>query len=639
MSEMIQNDLQQAVEQGLLQKSSSENILRLFKQDDVESWMLESVCELVKDKQWQELNDRFYKTLAFGTGGLRGRTIGKIITKAEHGAGGPNGRPQYPAVGSNAMNYFTVGCATRGLTSYVIRKFPGETPRIVISHDSRHFSREFAESTAQIISLMGGMAYLFEDSRSTPELSFAVRHLKAHAGIMITASHNPPHDNGYKVYFQDGGQVVEPHATAIIKEVSSVKASSKPAANHGAIISIGAEIDNAYLGVLKTLVIEEQALLAQAPDLRVVYTPLHGTGIRIIPRILEIFGINAIIPKTQAIQDGRFSTVQSPNPENPEAFAVALGLAKQEGADIVLATDPDADRMGVAARNREGEYEMLTGNQIGSLLAVYRLDRMFAKNILNDKNASHAAIIKTFVTTDLQKAIARRYGVKCIETLTGFKYIGEKLKDYEQQLGGRSAETAEQWRNRLLTKSTYYVFGGEESYGYSAADDVRDKDANAAVLMCVELAAYAASCEKNILEMLNELYLQYGFYWERLGTLAFEGAEGAEKIKKLLQSYKENSPQSWNGLAVQKIQNFAQEKYSDVDGKLIPPELMYIFHLDTGYRVAVRASGTEPKIKYYFFGRADVEDPEKLPQIKRELKKSLDDFWAFTQQDVKNRVG
>jgi phosphoglucomutase len=319
-------------------------------------------------------------------------------------------------------------------------------------------------------------------------------------------------------------------------------------------------------------------------------------------------------------------------------MTLGVELAKEEQADLVFATDPDADRMGVAVKNRDGEFEMLTGNQIGSILAAYRLERMFAKGILNKENANRAAIIKTFVTTDLQKAVAEAYGVKCVETLTGFKYIGEKLNDYEKAAGGRSNTPPEKWREKRLEKSTFFVFGGEESYGYSGSDDVRDKDANAAVLMCAEVASYAASFDMNLLEYLDQIYLRYGFYWEKLGTLTFEGAEGAEKIKKLLQNYKQKPPTTWNNFKVNRIQNFSEEKFSDVDGKLIPSELMYMFHLDSNYRIAVRASGTEPKIKFYFFGCSKVEDELELANAKDALKQSLEDLWKYTQKDVEARV-
>ncbi|MFH1066338.1 MAG: phospho-sugar mutase [bacterium] len=628
-----------AVQEGRLQSSSAENIFSLLNQSAAEPCVQASVRELVEEAHWTELNDRFYKTLTFGTGGLRGRTIGKIITQAEQGAGSPQGRPQHPAIGTNAMNDWNVRRAAQGLVNYLLKQFPNEPPKIVVAHDTRHFSRQFAELTANVAAQTGGTAYLFEAERSTPELSFAVRHLKAHAGVVITASHNPPHDNGFKVYFQDGGQVVEPHASAIIKEAQAAQATQPAARQGGKVVAIGEDIDRVYMEALKNLVLEPDVIRQQAQKLKIVYTPLHGTGGRIIPRLLEHFGFQLSLQKKQAVPDGRFPTVKSPNPENAEALSLGVEQAKQENADLVFGTDPDADRMGVAVKDRNGEFEMLTGNQIGSVLAAYRLERMFAQGILNRANAARAAIIKTFVTTDLQKTIAKSYGVKCVETLTGFKYIGEKLKDYELAAGGREeGMTAEAWRKRRLERGTFFVFGGEESYGYTGSDDARDKDANAAVLMCAEAAAYAALQGMTLVDYLDALYLKHGFYWEKLGALTFEGAEGAAKIKKLLQSYQANPPTAWDGRRVNSVQDFSREKFADVDGKIIPSEMMLLFHLDEGFRIAVRGSGTEPKIKFYFFGRAEVKDSAALAETKDFLRRALDELWTFTQNDVQARI-
>jgi phosphoglucomutase len=405
------------------------------------------------------------------------------------------------------------------------------------------------------------------------------------------------------------------------------------------VVDLGREIDEAYLKALGTLILEPGMIRDHAQKVRFVFTALHGTGIKVVPEMLERFGFACSVEKTQAEPDGRFPTVSSPNPENSEALAMGVEQARREKADVVFATDPDADRMGVAVRDARGEYVMLTGNQIGSIMAAYRLERLFAQGVLNPGNAGRAALIKTFVTTDLQKSMAEAYGVKCVETLTGFKYIGEKLKDYEMQAGGRGDESAEEWRARLLEKSTFFVFGGEESYGYSGGDYVRDKDANAAVLMCAEAAVHAAVEGRTLLDYLDGLYVKHGFYSEKLGTLTFEGADGAARIRRLLDSYQSDRPAVWGGMKVEALQNFAVDSFRDIDGKEIPKELMLMFHLQDGYRVAVRGSGTEPKIKFYFFGRAQVGSASELESARRAVKARLDGLWEFTREDAGRRAG
>ncbi len=638
MSE-LRNQLQPAVEGGKLLESARDNILFLLEETGGDAWETDSVQELIQGEQWTELNDRFYQTLKFGTGGLRGRTIGKVVTEAEKGTQGENMPPQRPAVGTNVMNTFNLTRATLGLVNYIKKNFPDAAPKVVISHDTRYFSREFAELAASIVKQRGGTAYLVREERSTPELSFAVRYYQAHAGVMLTASHNPPHDNGFKAYFADGGQLVEPHASGVVDEVMALTSAAVEADGEGEIITIGDELDAAYLDTLAGLVLEPEVIKEQAESLKVVFTPIHGTGIQTVPKILDRFEFDYAVVEDQAAPNGGFPTVKSPNPENGEALALAIEKAKFLDADFVAATDPDADRMGVAVRDAHGAYQLLTGNQIGSVIAAYRLERLFNAGVLTPDNAKNAALIKTFVTTDLQKAIADGYGVKCVETMTGFKYIGEKLNDYEKAAGGRPADTDEAaWRDILLAKSTYFVFGGEESYGYSAGDAVRDKDANAAVLMFAEVAAWCKSNELTILDFLDSLYLKYGFYLEQLGTLTFEGAEGAAKIQRLLASYVENTPTIWGPKAVEKMQNFETDDVFDCDGKAIPKQMMLIFHLAGGARVAVRGSGTEPKIKYYFFAKEDVSSADVLTDTKAQVKQMLDDLWTFTQEDVEKRT-
>src|SRR5213080_479713 len=474
-------------------ESSAKNIRSLLTAAPTDLYF-NSVNQLADSCEWSELNDRFYQTLAFGTGGLRGRTIGKIVTTAECGAARDDERPEFPCVGTNAMNFFNVNRATRGLVAYLDdwngREKISARPKLVIAHDPRFFSKEFTELAAKVATENGCDACVFDGPRSVPELSFAVRYLKASAGIVITASHNPPYDNGYKVYFSDGAQVIEPHASGIIAKVNAITTESfKPVSRdqQGKVSTIGKDIDQAYMRRLETLILDPQ-VIREAKLLRVIYTPLHGTGSVIIKPMLTRLGFNFQVVSEQDRFDGGFPTVKSPNPEYAEALTMAINLAQKEDADLVVATDPDCDRMGAAVRGKDGTMKLLTGNQTGSILAWYRIKTLFDKGVLNEQNASRAVIIKTFVTTDLQKAIAEHYGLRCVETLTGFKYIGEKLGKYEraipEQLRQNYAHLTEHETRRLrLAHSSFYVFGGEESYGYSGADFVRDKDGNGAVIM------------------------------------------------------------------------------------------------------------------------------------------------------------
>jgi len=640
MSREFKQAIESAVQEGKLSTDSAENVGRLMRESKQVPRMVASIQELVDTCEWEELNDRFFRTLAFGTGGLRGRTIGKVVTKAEMGKPTALGRPEFPAVGTNCMNYGNVARATQGLVNYLKKNFSGKAPSVVFAHDTRHFSREFAELSARTVAAAGGTAYLFAEDRSTPELSFAVRHLGAQAGVEITASHNPPHDNGYKVYFSDGAQIVEPHASGIIREVEAVQEPEvDPHPKQGGkVVVLGQEVDTAYLEALKELVIEGEMLKKEGAKLRVVYSPLHGTGVRIVPAMLKGVGVEASLVASQEKGDGRFPTVKSPNPENGEALALGIEQAKKEKADLVLATDPDADRMGVAVRNSSGEYELITGNQIGSLLSAYRIDRMRAKGWIRPGEEKCCCLIKTFVTTDLQKEIAGSAGMRCVETLTGFKYIGEKLGVYEKQAGGRGQMGAEEWRKKRMEKSTFFVFGGEESYGYSGGDYVRDKDANGAVLMFVEAAAWAKSQGRNLLEEMDEIYRRHGLYLEKLGTLEMPGAEGAKQIAQAVESYQSRPPKVWGGRKVVGVIDFEKGCHRDVEGQEIPKERMLIFDLGEGFRVAVRASGTEPKMKCYFFGKRKVGAKEDLGRAKQELAGELNELWSWTQADAKKRA-
>jgi phosphoglucomutase len=650
--EQLNSQIQSAVAAGQLMKSAAKNIHALLAGAPSDLY-LRAIDELVSAGEWLELNDRFYQTLAFGTGGLRGRTIGKIVTAAERGNAAPNERPEFPCFGTNAMNLFNISRATRGLIAYLQdwnrrEKIPAK-PKIVIAHDPRFFSDEFAGLAAKVAAENGCDAFVFEGPRSVPELSFTVRYLRANAGVVITASHNPPYDNGYKVYFSDGAQVIEPHASGIIAKVNSITSETftpLPKDRQGTVTTIGKDIDEAYMRRLETLILNPQ-VIRQAKSLRIIYTPLHGTGSVIIKPMLKRLGFNFQVVPEQDRFDGGFPTVKSPNPENAEALTMAIDLAQKEGADLVVATDPDCDRMGAAVRAKNDKMKLLTGNQIGSLLAWYRTKRLFEKGVLNKENASRAVIIKTFVTTDLQKAIAEHYGLRCVETLTGFKYIGAKLGKYERAIPKEIRQnyadlTEDETRRLRLEHSSFYVFGGEESYGYSGADFVRDKDGNGAVIMFCEVAAYAKSRGQTIDQLLDEIFATFGYFAEKNGSLVFEGAEGANKIARLVESYRTNPFSEVLGSKVASVKSFETETIQDVEGDEIPKEKMSIFELEDRTRIAVRPSGTEPKIKYYLFAQRRPEngkfDSAELDRIKAQVEKKLDRLWDWLQKDAQSRL-
>jgi len=649
----LTSTIQAAAASGKLLESSAKNILSMLESSS--SPIDEaSIRELAESDNWKELDNRFFRQLAFGTGGLRGRSIGLTVTRAEQGAPQPLDRPEFPCVGTNAMNYLNISRATQGLVAYV-KEYYASTgrsgkPSICICHDTRFFSREFGELAAKVITENGCDAYLFEGPRSTPELSFAVRFTKSQAGINITASHNPPQYNGYKVYFEDGSQVVEPHASGIIDRVNATETdvyTPVSATEQGKVISMGEDIDEAYMRRLETLPLDPE-LIRRASSLKIVFTPLHGVGGVIIKPMLQRLGFQLLTVAEQEVPDGRFPTVKSPNPENPEALSMAIALANETNSDLVIATDPDDDRMGIAARDSEGNMELLTGNQIGSLIAWYRAKKHFDLGILNDSNKSRGVIIKTFVTTDLQKAIAEKLGLRCVETLTGFKYIGEKLGKYEAAIPeelrqGYSELSEEETRKLRLEHSSLYVFGGEESYGYSGSDFVRDKDGNSAAVMISEVAAYAKSESLTLGSLLDRIYREFGYYLERGQSLTMEGAEGAGQIKKLVDSYAANPPTEIDGSAVVSITNFATEAIVDIEGDTVPHEAMLMITLADERRTAVRPSGTEPKIKYYMYA---VKKPAtgakfseaELEEIKPRVAASLDGLWTALKADAEARL-
>ena len=631
--------LESAIQAAALSPSAVENIRAFFHSPSSEAWARESVAQLIEAAEWNELNDRFYTVLKFGTGGLRGRTIGKTITAAERGSHPAPARPEFPAAGSAVMNDALVTKATKAVVRYAAKCFVGQQPRLVIACDTRHFSPEFSQAAAEAAAAEGTEVFLFDGPTPTPELSFAVRDLKAHAGVMLTASHNPYHDNGYKIYFSDGGQIVEPHASGIFAEMQSIDSLQMPSPFTGSITTIGAAIDEKYSAALRDLVINPQLLAQQQGKLKLVFTPLHGTGIRIVPKVLSSLGFPPILVEEQCTQDGNFPTVKSPNPENPEAFIIASRLAKSIQADAVFGTDPDADRMGLLVPDSSGELVTLSGNQIGVLMASYRIDQLFRCGVVNAENASRAAIIKTFVTTGLLRVMAEAKGMKCIDTLTGFKHIGTKLLEYEQKAGGRKPGLSGiEWRDQLLKQSTYCVFASEESFGYLATDFVRDKDANAATVMLLETLAYAKSTGVSLLEFLDSIYVQHGFYAERLQTITMEGEAGSRKIKKLLDSYESAPPKMYGNIPVTGVRNFAKDHFTDADGRVIPAELMLIFDLEGGTSIAVRGSGTEPKIKYYYMAQQPVASRDQLSEVKAAVNAQLDAFSKITLTDVEARL-
>ncbi len=651
----LRDSILQAGQTGHLLDSTVSALLEWVDGSFCPDWAREAIAELVAGGHWGELNDRFFQTMAFGTGGLRGRTIGRVTPASERGTPGPLGEPEHAAVGTNVVNDFTVVRATLGLFRYTQRYLAEneifDVPKLVICHDVRHFSRYFCELAASTWSQAGGLALIFDGPRSTPQLSFSIRQLKAHAGVNITASHNPPHDNGYKAYFIDGGQLVPPHAGGIVGEVSAIALEEVPAyltIDLSRVVTLPKEVDDGYEEVLEESVLDA-GLLEEFPP-TVVFTPNHGCGqVSVLP-VLERFGVKVHCVAEQMPMDGRFPACASPNPENAGAYELALALAEETGAEAVIATDPDADRLGCGARDRAGKMVLYTGNQLGSALAEYRVSKLKELGVLPEEGTTSAALIKTFVTTPLQEAIAHAHGLKCINTLTGFKWIGDKLNDYEEQLrdGIFEEEGVGLDYDRtdigtriamLLEYSTFYVFGGEESYGYLASDRVRDKDANAAILMFCELLAELKKHDLTLGEYLDGIYQKYGYYQESLVNLYLEGASGAAQIQQILTSYAKNPPQELGGVKVTKVTNFAKDDLVDADGKSIPKEKFFLLELANGYQFAVRGSGTEPKIKFYCFAKEAIGRSEDLPKAKETATERLRQMGAAIESDARNRAG
>jgi phosphoglucomutase len=526
---------------------------------------------LLKAEDWKELEDRFYRDLEFGTGGLRGVIGG----------------------GYNRMNSLVVSRATQGLCDYLKKTFPGKSLSACVAYDSRRYSPEFAEITARVFAANGIKAYLFSSLRPTPELSFAVRQLKADTGIVVTASHNPPKYNGYKAYWNDGSQVTPPHDEGIIAMVGAVKEvktiSKEEAVKKGLLAYIDKEVDEPYVAMVKSKLLRPQLIKEMASKAKIVYTPLHGTGALHFERVMKDLGLSVTTVPEQREPDGAFPTVAFPNPEESAALKLALELGAKVKADVVMATDPDADRLGIAVPDKSGTFVLVTGNQLGALHADYILLTRRELGLM----PKHPATVKTIVTTDLQARIAEKYGAANYECLTGFKWIADLMRRFERE-------------------GLDYVYGTEESYGHLVENEVRDKDGISAAAMTAEMTLYWRSKGKSLLDRLEELYLEYGYYEEKSINKYFEGAQGMDVMKGIMAGYREKQPAALGGIKVLRIRDVKAgkewqagkpESATKVD---LPSSDVIQWYLEDGTKVTVRPSGTEPKIKFYVLLRSEV---------------------------------
>lgn len=557
-----------------------------------QSWLKGNFDEVTKneirfmmEEKPTDLIEAFYRDLEFGTGGLRG----------------------IMGVGTNRMNKYTVGMATQGLANYLKLQFPKEQIKLAIAYDCRNNNTFFADVTSSVLSANGIHVYLFDALRPTPELSFAIRYLKCHSGIVITASHNPKEYNGYKVYWNDGGQLVNPHDENVITEVRKITdiKDVKFDKNESLITMIGSEIDQAYMKMIKDLSLSPE-LIQKHKDLKIVFTPLHGTGVKLVPETLKMFGFeNVIGVDEQNINDGNFPTVKSPNPEEPAALEMAIAKAKATDASLVMATDPDADRVGIAVRNNIGEFVLMNGNQTASILIYYILRKWKENGKLDGKQF----IVKTIVTSELLIEIAEKFGVKHFDVLTGFKYIADIILQQEGKLK--------------------FIVGGEESYGYLVGDSVRDKDAVASCCFIAEAAAWAAEQGKTLYDLLADIYVEFGFYLESLKSLTKQGKSGAEEIEKMMVDYRTNPPKTIAGLDVvmmkdykiQKSYNFTNNTQDEIN---LPKSNVLQFFTADGSKITVRPSGTEPKIKFYFGVKGKLNSAAEFDSTTADLKAKLD---------------
>lgn len=572
--------------------------LILAVQEKAQEWLHSNLEEKEKDEiknlienDEKALIDAFYKDLEFGTGGLRG----------------------IMGLGSNRINKYTIGMATQGLANYLIKQFPGEPVHVAIAYDSRNNSRSFAETTAKILSANNIHVYLFDELRPVPELSFAIRELGCKSGIVITASHNPKEYNGYKVYWEDGGQIIAPHDKNIIAEVQAIKSINeiKFDGDPEKIKTIGENIDQVYLNKIKSLSLSPD-IIKKNKDLGIVFTPIHGTAVKLVPSALKHFGFENIYNVPEQDQpDGNFPTVHSPNPEESAALDMAIEKAKKENADLVMATDPDGDRVGIAVKNNKGAFVLLNGNQIASLLIYYLLTQWSRQGKLKGKEY----IVKTIVTTELLAEIAKDFNVEVYDVLTGFKYIADKIKTFENQ--------------------KHFIGGGEESYGYLIGEFVRDKDAVISCAFIAETAAWAKEQDKTLYELLLDIYQKYGLFVEDLVSVVKKGKAGEEEIREMMSKFRNTPPTTLAGSDVVLIHDYQKSKTFDMISDLrydinLPESNVLQFVTKDGAVISVRPSGTEPKIKFYFSVRGELnntgdylsERENRLKQIEN-IKKDL----------------
>ncbi|MFN6246057.1 MAG: phospho-sugar mutase [Chitinophagaceae bacterium] len=508
-----------------------------------------------------ELEESFYKNLEFGTGGLRG----------------------IMGVGTNRINKYTIGMATQGFANYLLKTYPNESISVAIGHDSRNNARFFAETTAQVFAANGIQVHIFETLRPTPELSFAIRHLGCKAGVVCTASHNPKEYNGYKAYWNDGGQLVPPHDKNVIKEVEAIQSVDdvKWTGGDANIHLMGTSMDDAYIKMVKSLSVYPEVIAAQK-DLKIVYTPIHGTGITLVPRVLSEFGFtNVTIVEEQSNPDGNFPTVGYPNPEESETMAIGLAKAKALDADILLGTDPDADRVGIGVKNHKGEWVLMNGNQTAVLAFAYMMEARKAKGIAQPNDM----VITTIVTSEMINQVAKQNQVNCYNVLTGFKWIAELIKEKEAKEN--------------------YIIGGEESFGLMIGDQIRDKDAVSAVALLCEMAAYEKSKGRTLFDKMIDLYVQYGFYYEHLISITKKGMNGQQEIAAMMEGYRKNPPAQINGVKVVSLLDYELQKGTNlITGETwaiqLPKSNVLQFITEDGSKISARPSGTEPKIKFYF---------------------------------------
>ncbi|MCO5237584.1 MAG: phospho-sugar mutase [Chitinophagaceae bacterium] len=535
----------------------------------------------------EELTEAFYRNLEFGTGGLRG----------------------IMGVGTNRINKYTVGMATQGYANYLKKTYPDEEISIAIAHDSRNNSRGFAEITAHVMAANGIRAFLFESLRPTPELSFAIRNLGCKGGVVCTASHNPKEYNGYKAYWNDGGQLVPPHDKNVIAEVDKITSVEEVQWSGGEelIQSLGKDMDEAYWRMAKDLSVYPD-IIARQHDLRIVYTPIHGTGIMLVPELLRRYGFtNITIVEEQSRPDGNFPTVVYPNPEESEAMSIGLKKARETNADILLGTDPDADRVGIAVKDHKGSWVLLNGNQTAVLAFSYLIEARKAKGIAKPTDM----VVKTIVTTDMINRVAAENQVTCYDVLTGFKWIAELIKEKE------GAED--------------YIIGGEESYGMLVGSKLRDKDAVSAVAIICEMAAYEKDKGRSLFEKLIDLYVQYGYYKEKLISITKKGMRGQEEIAEMMDSFRKNTPGSINGSPVVQLLDYELRKGKNMitgeewDIKL-PKSNVLQFLLEDGSKISARPSGTEPKIKFYFSVNASLENAAEFDKVSSSLDRRIEDI-------------